>query len=268
MAPAGDPVSTPAAGRVRRLTVLGGCGAWPEAGRACSGFLLEYDGFRVLLDVGYAVLPRLLAHCPGGAVDAVVVTHEHPDHCADLSALYRVRAYGGGAPTRLPLYCPPGVLDRVGALHPRDDLGAVFDRHELPGSYGVGPLRLDAVALPHHVPNAGVRLSTPELTVAYTGDTGPDPALVELGAGADLYIVEATHQGRPRGDGPRLLMTAREAGGFAAAAGARRLMLTHFWPGSDRAVSVAEAAQRFGGEILTADEGTVVDLAAVPRPGG
>src|SRR5262249_18628326 len=56
---------------MRRLTVLGSCGAWPEAGRACSGFLVEYDGFRLVLDLGYATLPRLLARCPGGEVDAV-----------------------------------------------------------------------------------------------------------------------------------------------------------------------------------------------------
>jgi hypothetical protein len=35
-----------------RVVVLGGCGAWPEPGRACSGFLLEHDGFRVALDLG------------------------------------------------------------------------------------------------------------------------------------------------------------------------------------------------------------------------
>ena len=43
-----------------RLTVLGGCGAWPAAGQACSGYLLEQDGFRLLVDPGYAVVPRLL----------------------------------------------------------------------------------------------------------------------------------------------------------------------------------------------------------------
>ena len=76
---------------MRSLTVLGSCGAWPEAGRACAGFLLEYDGYRVVFDLGYAALPRLLEHRPKGEVDAVVVTHQHPDHCVDVSALARVR---------------------------------------------------------------------------------------------------------------------------------------------------------------------------------
>ena len=65
-----------------RLTVLGGCGAYPEAGQACSGYLVEHDGFRLLLDLGYAVVPRLLGHLTAADVDAVFITHGHPDHCA------------------------------------------------------------------------------------------------------------------------------------------------------------------------------------------
>ncbi len=142
----------------RRVTVLGGCGAYPEPGRACSGFLVEWNGFRVVLDLGYATLPRLLAHCPDGAVDAVVVTHEHPDHCVDLHGLFRLRFYGHPATPRLPLYCTPGVLTRLGGLEPEVDLRAVFDVHELPGTHRVGPFDLTGVPLPHHVPAVGVRL--------------------------------------------------------------------------------------------------------------
>lgn len=59
---------------------------------------------------------------------------------------------------------------------------AVFDWHPLPGGpYPLGPFQLQARMLPHFVPNAGVRLQAQALTVAYTGDTGPDPLLAELG---------------------------------------------------------------------------------------
>jgi len=81
-------VSTPAGYRlagsplVGELLVPGSCGAWPEPGRACSGYLLEHDGFRVLLDLGYGTAGPLLAACPDGAVDAVIVTHAHPTTAA------------------------------------------------------------------------------------------------------------------------------------------------------------------------------------------
>lgn len=243
-----------------KVTVLGSCAAWPEPGRACSGYLVEHDGFRLVLDLGFATLPRLLRHCPNGTVDAVVVTHRHSDHCVDLNGLLRVRHHGERALPRIPLLCPPDVATLVDGLEPQPRLAELFDVHELPGSHRVGPFRVEGVALPHHVANAGIRLTTPHRTLAYTGDTGPDPKLAGLGANADLYVMEATLQAVP-GDGePRRLLTAREAGEFARAAGARRLLLTHFWPGSDRGVSLRQAAEVYDGELLAADEDLVVEL--------
>jgi ribonuclease BN (tRNA processing enzyme) len=241
-----------------KLTVLGSCAAWPEPGRACSGYLLEHDGFRLVLDLGFATLPRLLRHCPGGAVDAVVITHRHSDHCVDLNGLLRVRHYGERKLPRIPLLCPPDVAALVDTLEPRPRLAELFDAYDLPGSHRVGPFQVDGVALPHYVPNAGVRVSAPDATLAYTGDTGPDPALAELGAGVDLYVMEATLQAEPPPGEPRNVLTAREAGHWARAAGARRLLLTHFWPGDDRDVSVRQAAEEFTGEILAADEDLVI----------
>lgn len=74
-----------------KLTVLGSCGAWPTAGEATSGYLVEHDGFRLVLDLGYATLPQLLGHVAAVDVDAVVISHGHPDHCADLNPLLRAR---------------------------------------------------------------------------------------------------------------------------------------------------------------------------------
>ncbi|MFD8388666.1 MBL fold metallo-hydrolase [Streptomyces sp. NPDC059680] len=242
---------------MRELTVLGTCGAWPEAGRAASGFLLEADGFRLVLDLGYATLPRLLARCAVNELDAVVITHEHPDHCADLSALCRALLLGGQHDGRVPLYCPPGVLGRVQAMEPTEELGEVFDPHQLPGRYEVGPFRLDGRLLPHHVPHAGVRLTAPGLTVAYSGDAGSGHALGELAARADLLIAGATLQG-PAAD--PYLLSAAQAGRWAARAAAERLLLTHFWPGADRERSLAEAGAAYDGETLAADEEMVLAL--------
>ena len=212
----------------------------------------------MVLDLGHATLPRLLKHCPDGAVDAIVITHEHSDHCIDLNGLLRARYFSQDQSERIPLMCTPGVLDRIDALEPNVGLMDVFDVRALPGRYRIGPFALEAIPLPHHVPNNGVRLTAPGLTVAYTGDTGPDPALRALGYEADLFIFEATMQGEPVR--PPHLSTAREAGEWATKAGAKRLLLTHFWPGTDRIKSVEEARETFDGEVIAADEGLVLDI--------
>ncbi|GAA3953844.1 MBL fold metallo-hydrolase [Actinomadura viridis] len=245
---------------MRQITVLGGCGAFPEPGRACSGFAVDWDGYRLVLDLGYATFPRLLAHWPDGALDAVAITHEHPDHCIDLHALFRMRLYGRPGGPRLPLYCPPGVLDRLQGLEPDVDLNAVFEVHPLPGTYQVGPFKLTGLPLPHYVPNAGIRLQAGEIALAYSGDTGPDPLLAELGRDADLFIIEATDRPGETRRATRNLMTSAEAGHWARQAGARRLMLTHFWPGNDRTASLAAASARFGEEVLAAEEDLTVTL--------
>jgi ribonuclease BN (tRNA processing enzyme) len=96
----------------------------------------------------------------------------------------------------------------------------VVSWYPLPAApYEIGPFTLESVALAHHVPTAGVPLTAPGLTIAYTGDTGPDPALVDLGRDADLYIVDATHPTPPwpASGQPRLLLSAAEAGNVAQA---------------------------------------------------
>jgi len=230
--------------------------------------VLEHGGARIVLDLGYGTLPRLLALLGSSAadgIDAVIVTHAHPDHMIDLHGLFRARWYGRRGGPAIPLFAPEPVLTRLLGLEDdgEDVVRRVFDWRPLPAAaQTVGPLRLESMLLPHYLPNAGVRLSGSGVTLAYTGDTGPDPALAELGREADLYLVDATDRAQRSGApaGPTLNLTAREAGEAAAAADARRLMLTHFWPDNDRQASHAAAAAVFGGDILLADEGLDVPL--------
>jgi ribonuclease BN (tRNA processing enzyme) len=245
-----------------RISVLGGCGAWPAAGEACSGYLVTADGFRLLVDPGYATLPRLLAQLPAHEVDAVLVSHGHPDHCADLHPLLRARAYGEHPPPALPVFALPGALDPVLAL---DGLAAqrgvarVTDL--VPGARrDIGPFGLDSWLLPHFVPNLGLRLTAGGRVLAYTGDTGPSPAVAELARGADVFLAEATFPEEVTGSDPRYLSTAVQAGQHAARAGAGRLLLTHLWPGTAPQAALDAARRAFGGEITVAAGGVTVDL--------
>jgi len=179
-----------------RLTVLGGCGAWPAAGQACSGYLVEHDGFRLLIDPGYATLPRLLQSIDADDVDAVLVSHGHPDHCADLNPLLRARTFRDDRPAApaLPAYAPPDALGPVLALDRPGSLDGAIDLREFtPGDgFSVGPFGVRSWLLPHMVPNAGLRLEADGRVLAYTGDSGPSPDLHRLARGADLLLAEAS----------------------------------------------------------------------------
>jgi ribonuclease BN (tRNA processing enzyme) len=244
-----------------RLTVLGGCGAWPEAGQACSGYLLEHDGFRLVVDLGYATVPRLFQLVPAERVDAVFVTHGHPDHCADLNPLLRARAMQDDPVGPLPVYAPPGALDAVLALDRPGMLAEAYALREFaPGDrLEIGPFRAETRLLPHWLPNAGVRLTAGGRALAYTGDTGPSPAVAELARDADVLLAEATHLDRVPDDVARYLSSAVQAGRYAAEAGAGRLLLTHLWPGTDPATAVAAARDGYAGEVDVATGGLVVD---------
>ncbi|MGI0071859.1 MAG: MBL fold metallo-hydrolase [Thermoplasmata archaeon] len=248
-----------------RLTVLGSCGAWPDRGRACSGFLLESGDARLVLDLGFGTLPRLLEHCSAREVSAVFVTHAHSDHCVDLHGLYRARSLPEPPSPPLPIYALPDVVTRVGGLDGPEGPDRMRQRcavHPVgpDETWEVGPFRLRTAALPHFIPNLGVRVEVEGLTIAYTGDTGPTPRVAEFARGVDLFVCEATYLEAPREGGERFLLTAAEAGRYAREAGVARLMLTHFWPGEERSRSRAEAAREFAGEILLAEEGLSLSL--------
>lgn len=242
-----------------RLTVLGGCGGWPTAGTGCSGYLVEHDGFRVLIDPGYATLPRLLEYCDAATVDAVLVSHGHPDHCADLNPLLRARALAGRPAPRLPVHAPPGALSAVLAL---DRPGMLDDAYELrefaPGSaFEAGPFSVRTWLLPHWLPNAGLRLQAGRTALAYTGDTGPSPDLLALAQNADLLVAEASYPERVPDDAVTYLSSAWQAGRTAAAAGARKVLLTHLMPGTDPAAAITAAGVGYDGDITVAMPGLV-----------
>jgi ribonuclease BN (tRNA processing enzyme) len=245
-----------------RVIVLGGSGAYPSAEQPCSGYLVEHDGYRLLIDPGYAVLPRLLAHCPAGSVDAVLVSHGHPDHCADLNPLLRARVLVDDPAPRLPVFAPPGSLDAVLALDRPGMLDAGYAWHPLdPGEpVDVGPFRLDTRLLPHSRPNLGMRLSTGDRALVYTGDRGPSDDLVALAGGADLLLAEASSVDPMPDDTPRTLGDATLAGAEAARAGVGRLLLTHLFPGTDEGAALAAAASQFSGPIGIAGADLRVDL--------
>ncbi|HEY7283694.1 MAG TPA: MBL fold metallo-hydrolase [Actinomycetota bacterium] len=245
-----------------RVRVLGGCGAWPAAGQACSGYLVELDGFRLLVDPGYATFPRLLELVPAERVDAVLVSHGHPDHCADLHPLLRARTLRDEPAPPLPVHTMPNALGRVLAL---DRPGLLDDAYRLvefaPGDgFGIGPFDVRTFPLPHSLPNAGLRLVAGGRTLAYTGDTGPSPELPELARNADVFLAEASFADEVPAASASTLSSAGQMAQTAGHAGVAHLILTHLLPGTDPARSEDVARAIFDGEVTVARAGTALDL--------
>lgn len=238
-----------------QLTVLGACGAFPEAGLACSGFLLEHDGYRLLVDAGYAVVPQLLRYVDAQDIDAVYISHGHPDHCADLNPLLRARALRDEPAPPLPVYALPGALDAVLALDRPGMLDAALDLHQLRVGepLQIGPFTGEIRMLPHSRPNAGVRLKAGAEIFAYTGDAGPHPDTVELARDADLFVAEASYVDEVPADLKGTLNDAQEVGRQARRAGAKQLLLTHLMRGTDPEAAVAAAAAEFQGPVRLAE---------------
>ena len=245
-----------------RLTVLGGAGAWPPAGGACSGYLIEHDDERLLVDPGYATLPRLLQIVPVESIGAVFISHGHPDHVADLNPLLRARSMAIEAAAPLSIYALPDALNAVLALDRPGMLDDAYDLREFNGgdTLQVGSFEIQTRMLPHSRPNAGARVTVDGHSITYTGDAGPTDDLVDLATGTDLLLAEATHVERVPDDMAGLLNCALEVGRQASQAGANHLVLTHLWPGTDPATSRAAAARSFQERIDVTAPGIFFDL--------
>lgn len=260
------------------LTILGCRSGMPAQGQASSGYLVsagsETAPTRILLDCGPGVATSLSAIAEPGTLDAVVITHLHLDHCYDLlpigksllSAGLRYPAAGRPPQTevripRIPLYAPEGsaaLFGRLAALFPVTTAPVLdrafelaFDvREYAPGKgFTVGDTEIRPELLAHAAPNCGIRVSSAEGTLVYTGDTGRTPALRELAAGADLLLAECTLN--ETDDGPHGHLCAEDAAEAAADAAVGELVLTHFSTADPAWLEASRrrAAERFGGPV-------------------
>ncbi|MEX2291839.1 MAG: MBL fold metallo-hydrolase [Mycobacteriales bacterium] len=247
-----------------RLTVLGCSGTFPGPDSPCSGYLLEHDGYRLVVDLGAGALGQLQRHIGLLDVDAVYLSHLHTDHCIDLVAYsYARRYHPGGAAPALPVYGPAGTARRILDSYetaPSQGLQDVYDFREVaPGTHRLGPFTIHATQVNHPIECHGLRIEAGGRSLVYSGDTGECDALVALAQDCDLFLCEAswTHtDGNPRG----IHLSGRQAGEHASRAGARRLLLTHLVAWTDPETVLAEAAQAFPGAVALARCGSSYDV--------
>lgn len=252
-----------------RLTVVGCSGSYPGPRSPCSCYLVEAEAegrtWRALLDLGSGALGRLHDFADPLSIDAVFLSHLHPDHWFDISGYYVMRKYNpGGAPPRIPVYGPGGTARRMSSaygLAPNPGMAEEFDVVELDESATVelGPLRFTVARVVHPVEAYAIRVSAGDRSFVYSGDTAAAPALVDLAKGSDLLLAEASFQegaGNPAG----LHMTGREAAQVALEAGVSTLVITHVPPWYDPQVAYAEARPVFDGRLEVAASGSTYEI--------
>jgi ribonuclease BN (tRNA processing enzyme) len=238
-----------------RLTVLGCSGSLPGPDSPASGYLVEEDGYRLVLDLGHGALGTLQRYVPPRDVNAIVLSHLHGDHCIDLTAYVNVLRYGPDRPDgRIPVIGPSGTRDRIETAY--DPLARKLALQELfdfstPRSGELGPFAISVASVNHPVAAYAISVSVGDRTLVYSGDTGETEALVSLAHNADVLLCEATF-GPDDAYVPDLHLTGKQAGEYAAQAGVGRLIVTHVPPWNSRELAVAEAASAFTGPVEAA----------------
>jgi len=255
------------------VTIVGCSGSFPGPGSPASCYLLTALAggrrWQILLDLGSGALGALQQHTDPLSIDAIALSHLHPDHCLDLTGLHVMRTHHPyrPPPPGLDVFAPAGAAERIARAHGVDEAKAVDDTFVFQNlkdrsPFIVGPFVITPYAVHHPVPTFGFRVECGGAVLAYTGDTDTCQALTPMMAGADLVLADAAFvEGRDltRGvhlTGRRAAQAARHAGGVA------RLMLTHIPAWNDPEVCRSDAASVWQGNVELAQSGKTLALRA------
>jgi ribonuclease BN (tRNA processing enzyme) len=241
------------------LVALGAGAAFGGPEEAQSGYLVTGGGTTLCLDMGSGVFNRLLARVDPVQLDAVLISHRHPDHIADLMAARVYMAHGPGHGHPLDVHGPPGLHDALAGVVGEEPWAGIH-MHDLPpggGEFRVGALRVRHAEVPHLPPTHAFRVEYGGRSITYGADCAPNDALSALADGTDLLVAECTF-GIDEIPAGVAHLNARAVGEIARRAGAGRLVLVHGYPAVDRNAAVAQAAEVFGGPVEWAREGMTV----------
>ncbi len=247
-----------------QLIVLGGSGTFPRAGGACNGFLVRQGETNVLVDMGTGVLSRLYNWLDPGDLDAVVITHLHPDHFLDIYPYRYFLEFQAAGRMPMPVYAPAQAADYIRGLFNEADTSKfdrVFTFTDLASApdFTVGELKIAGRQVSHLDPTYGIEVSACGRRLFYTSDTRQDPCLLEYARGVDLLLAETTLRAGDA-DSSVAHMTTTEVATLAADAGVARVVLTHLWPHFDRNQIKREVEAGFDGKIDLADEGLLINV--------
>ena len=246
------------------LDVIGAGPAYTDRpGATGASYLLRLGDESLLLDLGHGSFARLAATLDPATLDAVVISHLHPDHFIDLVALRHYLRWEQPR-RRVRVIAPAGLADRLDALH--DEPGftaAALDVEPLAeGTFTVGSFEVQAARVTHTASSFGFRVSAAASGdtdanrpgLVYSGDCGRAEDLDVLARPGDTLLSEVSFgpgpvvPGAGHLDGPAV-------GALAARVGAGRVLLTHLQMGFDRDATIESVRARFDGPVELVDPG-------------
>ena len=263
------------------LIVVGCSGSVSGPESPASAYLVQTtaagETYSLLLDCGPGAFGALYNYLDPRRIDAIGLSHLHPDHCVDLCGYYVAARYSSTAPwPGQVLFGPAGTASRLARAYSAEESGGDADPgiaehfayRDWQPVQSAGPLILRTIRVSHPVEAYAIRVDDTGPgggSLVYSGDTGPTEALVDLARGADLLLIESAFLDRPDNP-PNLHLSGREAAQIGAAAGVGAVLLTHIPPWYDRDEVLAEATGHFPGPVsLAAPGGRWTIGAAAPR---
>lgn len=240
------------------LDIIGAGPAFSDRpGAAGAAYLVRCDTTAVLLDLGQGAFPRLANLLDPGALDAVLISHLHPDHFIDLVSLRHYLRWGPGHPRRGRVVAPAGLDERLDALHAEPGFtAAALDVEALvTGVTPIGSMAVAAARVTHTTDSYGFRVSRDQGPgIVYSGDCGRAEDLEPLIRPGDALLCEVSF-----GPGPVPPDTAHLDGPSIAAlatrTGAGQVLLTHLLMGFDEIETVASVRARYAGPVAMVQPG-------------
>ncbi|MCM3586075.1 MBL fold metallo-hydrolase [Mesobacillus maritimus] len=243
-----------------KLTVIGCWGGYPKKNEASSGYLLEHDGFKLLIDCGSGVLSKMQNFVQPEQLDALVLSHYHPDHNADIGVLYHARliqGFLGKKPPVLPIYGHNLDQAEFSKLTYKNVTTGVA--YQLDQTLEVGPFRITFLRTVHPVPCFAMRIEVEGKVLVYTADTAYKEEFTDFSRNADVLLCECNFYGQQSGKGAGH-MNSFDTGKLASLAEVKRLVLTHLPHYGDLNQLLEEAKQKYNGPIQLAHEGLTISL--------
>jgi len=240
-----------------RLTVLGCWSPYPRAGGACSGYLICFNNTNILLECGNGVFARLALLADFRFLDAVIISHLHPDHYMDIFCLRRAVEYAiriGSMSSRLKLFLPGEPEQRYNEVSGFSGAFDIINIEDLPGStvkrVRVSSLEVEFSPVKHKIRSYAASFAFNNTKhnikrLVYSADTGYFEQLGDFATGADFFLCEASGLDKDLEFLGEFHLTARQAGMLAARAQVRQLAITHFFPEYDTGQLLAQAREGY-----------------------